>query len=189
MSTWTPATRPTGHRTVTPSVYRNIYYLGEEIILQLSPGDAQTFEIRNYYGTVVATGLIDGTNNRIVVPPLPLGWYKVYFLRGTPTAAPWLQSGGEDSFVVVRTGGPMPPRPPFGTPRISPGGDTLVDGKSAPERGFTASPSPTARRMRPGWLAVSSMPSTSRTGSPTTRSARCASSSPSATTTVSSMTR
>jgi hypothetical protein len=137
MSTWTPATRPTGHRTVTPSVYRNIYYLGEEIILQLSPGDAQTFEIRNYYGTVVATGLIDGTNNRIVVPPLPLGWYKVYFLRGTPTAAPWLQSGGEDSFVVVRTGGPMPPRPPFGTPRISPGGDTLVDGKSAPERGFT----------------------------------------------------
>src|SRR3546814_2605811 len=97
---WNFANRPAGHRTVTATTYRNIYFDDEAVTLTITAGDADHYELRNYYGTIVQTGAVSGTSLALGV--LPLGWYKLYLIRPASIGNPWLLAGGEVTFVVCR---------------------------------------------------------------------------------------
>jgi hypothetical protein len=96
---------------------------------------ATTYVVRNYYGVIVASGNISGSS--ITLSVLPLGWYKLYLVRPTDAAAPWLQAGGETLFVVCRSGTSLAARPAAGTSRVGTGGDPQVQGTDIPARAFT----------------------------------------------------
>jgi hypothetical protein len=130
--TWNEATRPSDHRVATASVYDNIFMSDESVTFALTTGAAASYELRNYYGTVVASGALSGTTLNLGV--LPLGWYKLYLIRSTAIAAPWGSAGGETYFVVCRAGLGLPSRPTDGT---SPGADPVGEGVDYPASGFT----------------------------------------------------
>jgi hypothetical protein len=130
--TWNEATRPSDHRIATASTYDNIFMSDESVTFTLTTGAATTYEVRNYYGTVVASGSISGTTLNLGV--MPLGWFKLYLIRPTAIASPWGFAGGETYFVVCRAGLGLPARPTNGT---SAGADPDGQGVDYPAQGFT----------------------------------------------------
>src|SRR5881628_251302 len=91
---------PSDHRTTTPSVRLNIYEQGiDTVAIPVTAGAADFYEVRNYYGAVVGTGAIAAGAGSINLTShnLPLGWYRIYYVRPTAIASPWGSSGGESS--------------------------------------------------------------------------------------------
>jgi hypothetical protein len=135
---WNEATRPADHCVATTSKYLNIFLDTEQPTFTLAPVSggsfaATTYSVRNYYGTVVASGNLSGST--LTLPVLPLGWYKLYLTRQFAAASPWLTAGGEAMFVVCRSTSSMSARPALGTaPAAS---DPIGEGMDYPMRGFT----------------------------------------------------
>jgi hypothetical protein len=135
---WNEATRPANHCIATTSKYINIFYDTEQPTFALAPVSggsfaATTYLVRNYYGTTVASGTLSGTS--LTLPILPLGWYKLYLVRPSAAASPWLTAGGEALFVVCRSTSPLISRPDWGTPPAA--ADPVGEGMDYPMRGFT----------------------------------------------------
>lgn len=137
--TWNTATRPNDHCVGTTNVFRNVFLSTETPSFALAGVSgayaATTWFIRNYYGITVASGSLSGSSLTLS-GPLPLGWYKLHFVRPSAAASPWLTAGGEVFFCVVRTGGSLTARPAASTLRTPSGGDPRTEGMDYPARGF-----------------------------------------------------
>ena len=135
---WNESTRPNDHCVGTTSVFRNIFYASETPSFTLAGVSgayaATTWFIRNYYGTTVASGVLSGSSLTLS-GPLPLGWYKLHFVRPSAASSPWLTAGGEVFFCVVRSGGSLTARPAQSTLRTPSGGDPRTEGMDYPARG------------------------------------------------------
>ena len=129
---WPPGNGLGDHTTADPGVFRGAFLSNETPSFSLAGSGATSWEIRNFYGTVVASGTRSG-NTLTLSGPLPLGWYKLYLIRGTPAVAPWYDSGGERCFMVVRATSPLVTRPPANQAHTTTGGDIAAD---IPARGF-----------------------------------------------------
>src|SRR3546814_17454686 len=76
--------------------------------LRISDGSSDVcssdlYEVRNFYGDIVTSGTIVGATLNLGL--MPLGWYRIYFIRGTAIASPWLSAGGEIGRASCRGGG------------------------------------------------------------------------------------
>lgn len=138
--TWVSTSRPSDHRVASSDKWKEVFHANENVVLSLTDGAATTFQIRNYYGTVVASGAIPSGATDLNLGLMPCGWYRAYFVRGTPAGSPWYSAGGETMFCVVR-GLSMPTlladRPADGTPRVDTGGDYWINGLDIPAHAYT----------------------------------------------------
>lgn len=133
MAVWQHENRPSDHRVLSSGVWRNSFHAGEAVQFAVSGTcTVAGWEVRNYYGDVVATGLGD-IGSSLTLAPLPLGFYTLYLTRATPVAAPWLASAGEIRFAVVRPGGPLAARPALGSLRSN---EPPYHGADYPTRSF-----------------------------------------------------
>jgi len=86
------------------SPYRNcVYYSDEAVTFQTTDPAATSYEVRDYYGVLTASGPI--TNQTISCGLMPLGWYKLY-LYGDVSQPPFGFVLGGETFAVVRHLGP-----------------------------------------------------------------------------------
>lgn len=119
--------RPADHRTITTGKWRHIFLSGEALTFTLSAGAATSWQVRNYYNQVVASGTglstsattltLNSSNIVGGLATLALGWFKLYLIRGSAIAAPWGTAGGELPFVLCRSSLVLPGRPSVGTSR------------------------------------------------------------------------
>lgn len=128
---------PPGHAWPETDKWLHVHYDDEPVTFSLlAPNQttvaAPTYEVRDYYGTVVRAGQVTGTTLDLGV--MPLGWYKIYFVRATPVDSNWRTSGGEGMFCVVRRNAALPARPALGSPT---GADPMGEGVDYPTRGIT----------------------------------------------------
>lgn len=106
-------TPPSGWTTPTPSAAGGVYYQGEQPQFTLSAvRTVVSYECRDYWGQVVASGAVAGTT---CTPSAPAGgwkpgWYRIYFTADT-THANLGTCAGESNFVVLRDDPRFPPRP------------------------------------------------------------------------------
>jgi hypothetical protein len=136
------AARPGDQTVAVFGRYGNYFYDNQNVVFTLTGSAGTTYQVRNYYGTIVASGSITGSILNLGV--MPLGWYKAYFVRSTPIASPWFSAGGEVYFVVARRGLQEPPE---GTAKVQTGGDIMFEGFDFPSHGFTQG-GPHRHRMR-----------------------------------------
>lgn len=136
--TWNALARPNGHCVATPTVWRSFFYNDEIPTFNLAsvgtPFVTRYYEVYNLFGSLVTSGSIVGGQSVLTLANLPLGWYKLYFWRGTPTASPWLSSGGEVLFCVVRHNANLLARPTLSDTK-SPRDDTFLN-LDFPSQGF-----------------------------------------------------
>lgn len=126
--------RPADHRIASSSVYENFFTDAETVSFTVAGTAAVTYELRNYYGTVIATGAVGSAGSTLSLGVLPLGWYKLYFIRSTPIAPPWFAAGGEVTFAVIRATSVLKARPTASTSPVS--SDRLGNGFDLPARGI-----------------------------------------------------
>lgn len=117
--------KPADWVTVTSPNQFNVFFVGEAQTLTLTGGPraGSTYEVRNYYGTVVDSG--SAAPSSITLPSLPLGWYRIYIYRASPIAT-WGTSQGVRAFCVWRDTAGMPPRPAIDSP------DSMASFRDAP---------------------------------------------------------
>lgn len=75
----------------------NIYYVGEPTTFGIAPA-AKTYEVRDYDGNLVDSGVAQATTTVRVTQP---GWYKLY-LYGDHTTTTWGDVVGGTTFVILR---------------------------------------------------------------------------------------
>jgi hypothetical protein len=123
------------HSVATSGKFRNAFFSTETPSFTITGTAVATYEIRNYYGTIITSGTRAGAGTITLAGPLPLGWYKLYLIRGSAAASPWYTSGGELCFCVVRpdTTSPLLDRPGASQAFTSSGGDSGAD---IPAHGF-----------------------------------------------------
>jgi hypothetical protein len=123
------------HSIATTGKFRNAFFSTETPSFTVTGAAVATYEIRNYYGTIITSGTRAGAGTITLAGPLPLGWYKLYLIRGSAAASPWFTSGGETCFSVVRPDAtsPLLDRPSASQAFTSTGGDIGAD---IPARGF-----------------------------------------------------
>lgn len=79
-----------------------VFYVGETVSFALSRADtAARYEVRDYYGNVVAQGAIPAGTTLALPGVRAPGWYKVY-LFGRASRAPWGDAVGGTTFVILR---------------------------------------------------------------------------------------
>lgn len=125
---------PAGGPSITQAVFRDSWQAGETISYPITNvATAATYEVRNFSGVIVASGTVTGTP--LVLPTLPLGWYKLYVTKTTTSAAPWNNYGDERCFCVVRSNAdsPLVDRPAINAAEQGDPGDA---GHDFPARGF-----------------------------------------------------
>jgi len=88
----------------------NVFYVGQPVRFALNGGHADRYEVRDYYGRLVARGAAAPVIAPKVNQP---GWYKLY-LYGRPQGEPWGSSVGSTTFCVFRRKPGFPPLPPKG---------------------------------------------------------------------------
>jgi hypothetical protein len=140
---------PADHVVVSSTKWRSIYTQGEALTFTLNRYSgtgsigATTYEVRDYQGSVVASGSISGTT--LTLGTLPLGWYRLYLKRPSNVDSTWKTAGGDSSFSVIRSGGPLIARPAVNASPTVPvnystnvefGGDVTGAGYDVPLRGF-----------------------------------------------------
>src|SRR5690242_16378250 len=125
---------PGGGPVIEQVVFRDAWQDGETITYPITnSAAASTYEVRNYYGMIVAAGSVTGSS--VTLPSLPLGWYKLYVTKTTTDAAPWNNYGDERCFCIVRTDAdsPLTDRPSVTISETTAYGDAAND---LPARGF-----------------------------------------------------
>lgn len=127
-------THPAGSPSADTGKFLHAFQAGETLTFTIANyGNASTYEVRNFYGTIVSAGSIAGPT--LVLPDLGLGWYKLYLTHATVQASPWGTCGGELCFCVVRSDAdsPLIDRPGQTAAFTSTGGDI---GAHIPARGY-----------------------------------------------------
>jgi sugar lactone lactonase YvrE len=112
---------PPNEVTITSQNRDNVFYVGNQIILQVSnPSAAVSYEIRDYWGNLIEQGPASQFIYPQVTDP---GWYKIY-LRGAQNQPPWGEYVGATTFCIWRNNPNFPAMPSASTW----GGDGLDDG-------------------------------------------------------------
>ncbi|MGD0541215.1 MAG: PA14 domain-containing protein [Tepidisphaeraceae bacterium] len=113
----------------------NIFYVGQPVDFTLTnngqatnagiSNQASTYQVRDYYGDIVAQGAVNGNNLPInVTAP---GWYKVY-LFGSQSSAEFGNTVGGTTFVIFRNDLSMPALPAESmTPGTFPGSPLVTE--------------------------------------------------------------
>lgn len=107
---WNTAATPTGWVHVVSARHSNLFLEGDSLDFTLSATTAVAYEIRDYYGTIVRSGIPSGTTLHIAA--LPLGWYKL-FLHQAGSDATYGSVIGTCMFSVMRADSRLvaPPTP------------------------------------------------------------------------------
>lgn len=89
---------------------QHYFYQGDTITVTLKTAGATTYEIRDFWGTVVSTGPISGTSAVAAIPSggWKLGWYRVY-LYGPNTDYTYGRAYGASMFMIIRHTANFPP--------------------------------------------------------------------------------
>lgn len=94
----------------------NVFAEGATLSFRMvpTPPSGATYEVRDYWGTVVATGPANA--DPLVLGALAVGWYILYILRASDHVPPvgknsWGRSMDGGTFAVVRANAAMPPLP------------------------------------------------------------------------------
>jgi len=114
--------RPTGFLWCAQDARNGIYYVGQDVVVTLlEPGGGapislpDTYEVRDYHGTVVASGAVSASTLNLGSSWDP-GWYRLYLL-GASNDAKFGHSLGATNFCVIRANPNFPTLPAStGTP-------------------------------------------------------------------------
>jgi hypothetical protein len=98
-----------------------IFYVGEPIVLAVKGKTAVSYQLRDYYGTLVAEGKCGAL---LAVKPLGPGWYKVSVYGEADQGLPWGKIVGGTNIAVFRRDPHFPPLSPKDAPG---GGDGIGD--------------------------------------------------------------
>lgn len=115
---WNDAAWPAGYATpITSPKAGRLYLTTDALTFTLSsagsPGPV-AYEVRDYYGDIVATGLVTGTT--LTLPALRVGWYKLYLLSDVSDANYGLLRGS-CCFGVITHDSRLPDPPAKATTR------------------------------------------------------------------------
>lgn len=86
----------------------NVFYVGQPVQFALS-GTAATYQVRDYYGTLIDQGPINGTT--INVNAVTPGWYKLYVYGTQDQGAPYGNIVGGTMFCIFRNESNFPTIP------------------------------------------------------------------------------
>lgn len=136
-----PLTSPPAHYTACSFSTRcGIFYVGDLVQITLDQAGADSYEVRDYWGTVVSSGVFAGT---LLTPTIPVGgwrpgWYRVHLLGAVTNHADYGRSYGATSFVVIRNDARFPAVP---APAVGRGdSSTLLDLPTKAVLGLGAAP-------------------------------------------------
>ncbi len=107
---------PPQYVTATTAKRSNIFFAGETVSYALGTTGVSSYEIRDYYGTLVESGPHDVSSTTLAVSTSTLGWYKLYLYGSQDQGAPWHYTVGGSMFVVVRNNPNFPPLAAPGDP-------------------------------------------------------------------------
>ncbi len=96
----------------------NIFFAGDAVQYVLGAPGVTSYEVRDYYGTLVESGWHDPGSTTLALSTSTLGWYKLYLYGAQDQGAPWHTVVGGSMFVVVRSN---PNFPPLAAPDALPG--------------------------------------------------------------------
>lgn len=101
MPTAFPLSPAPSHFAICSQTARNgIYYAGDTVTITLSQATPTSYQVRDYYGTVAASGAVSGTSLNLGSSWDP-GWYRLY-LTGPINDAVFGTSYGVTNFSVIR---------------------------------------------------------------------------------------
>lgn len=144
---WNEDDPPAGWITIRGERHCNMFLAADALTFDLLPETGRTggpptyvglglgtflanaYEVRNYYGTLVASGAV--TTDSLTLATLPLGWYKLY-LRQAGTDAVYGNLIGHTAFCVVADDANLPD-PPLAVRMESPNFDGAEYALKAPD--------------------------------------------------------
>lgn len=110
-----PLTSPPAHYTTCSFSTRRcgIFTVGDIVTITLSQLTATSYEVRDFWGTVVSSGLVTSTT---LIPAIPVGgwrpgWYRVHLLGAITNDPDYGRSYGATMFTVVRSDARFPALP------------------------------------------------------------------------------
>jgi hypothetical protein len=116
------------HATIS-SASATIIYVGEAVSFTLNR--RHSFEVRDYYGTLVSSGTTTSSGLQIAIPDVTApGWYKLYVYGAVDQGAPWAKVVGGTTFVIFRNTPNFPARPadPRAVGAVDVAGDQIIRG-------------------------------------------------------------
>lgn len=90
----------------------NLMMEGQPLTMTLQSSAATSYEVRDYWGSLVQTGTVSGTS--LTLGALPRGWYRVYLRKAGQSDPVYEDLIGVASFSVLGTDSHFPD-PPFNT--------------------------------------------------------------------------
>ena len=123
-------TPPSNAVNATGTQRNNIFYPGQAVSFNLAPAtngtslSATNYEVRDYYGTLVANGAVSSSSLSVNVSQP--GWYKLY-LYSSSSSATYGDSVGGTAFSIFRNNANLPAMP---APSVSPEVDSSIDPNS-----------------------------------------------------------
>lgn len=115
---------PAAWVTVTTVRHCNLFVSTDALTFTLSAANASSYEVRNFYGTLVASGGVSGTT--LTVPALALGWYRLYLRRSGVIDTNFGTLIGASMFSVLRPDTRFPTPPINGSLSGAPPGNSFV---------------------------------------------------------------
>lgn len=97
---WNDNATPAGWITVTSGRHAHLFAEGDALTFTLSAATAVSYEVRDYFGEIAASGAVSGTS--LTLPALALGWYRLY-LHQSGSDAVYGTLIGVCSFSVLTT--------------------------------------------------------------------------------------
>jgi hypothetical protein len=96
---------PAAYTQITPSQPHGVYYgAGAAVSFTLSKTGATAYTVRDYYGTLVASGAVTGTTVPVAAPTggWSRGWYRLY-LTGPTSDTLFGLAYGSTNFVILNS--------------------------------------------------------------------------------------
>jgi hypothetical protein len=121
---WEDTAYPSGWVTVISAKHGRLFLSTDALTFTLSGSAATSYTVRDYYGSVVASGSVSGTT--LTLSALPLGWYKLYLNR-TTSVATFGTLIGVTIFAVIKADARFVSPPAAGTAETSGYGDEKHD--------------------------------------------------------------
>lgn len=121
-STWT---------TFSSNRRNNLFFGGDTLNFTLSQSGATGYEVRDYYGTTVESGAVDGVS--ITLSSKPYGWYRLY-INGPDDDENYGTLYGSTQFSIIRNDEHFPMNASPGTSGAwgyGAGGDNIIHGVAA----------------------------------------------------------
>jgi hypothetical protein len=106
VATWPyTATKPAHWTTISSAKRNHLFYVGDTLTFTLNKQTASTYDVIDYYGTVVASGNV--TSTTITITAKPCGWYRLY-LWGSTNDPDYGTLYGSSQFSVINVDARFP---------------------------------------------------------------------------------